>query len=201
MKYMLTAILVLLAATNAFGQTKITAIHYNVSIPDGDLQNYISDTSWIGFGFDGRWFVSPDVPATLGISLGWQVFDEETNETLDFNNGSLTGFQHRYINSFPLMVTGHYYFGDKNRMWIFAGVGVGTYAVIQRFEVGVFALEETTWHFGMYPELGVQIPLQEADLFLSGRYNYAFASGESIDGRSRDWSYWGIHVGLAYHGW
>jgi len=201
MKYILTAMFVLLAAANAFGQTKITAIHYDMSIPEGDTKNFVSDSSWLGFGFDGRWFVSPDVPATLGISLGWHVFDEETSEMMVFSEGALTGKQHRYINSFPLMVTGHYYFGDKDRMWIFAGLGVGTYAVIQRFEIGVFAFEETTWHFGMYPELGVQIPLQEADLFVSGRYNFAFKAGDSLDGQGKEWPYWGINVGLAYHGW
>lgn len=203
MKYILAAILVLLVAANAFGQNKITAFHYNISIPDQDLKNYISDTSWLGFGFDGRWFVSPDRPITLGISLGWQVFDEHTNETIVTENAALTGQQGRYVNSFPMMVTGHYYFGNKDKMWVFAGGGVGTYYIVQRFDVGVFAVEEDNWHFGFYPELGVQIPLQERDaaLFISGRYNFALAAGESVTGDEKDFNYWGFNVGFAYNGW
>jgi hypothetical protein len=203
MKYILAAILVLLVATSAFGQNKITALHYDISIPDGDLKNYISDTSWRGIGFDGRWFVSPDRPIALGISLGWQVFDEHTNQTFATENAALTGKQGRYVNSFPMMVTGHYYFGNKDRMWVFAGVGVGTYYTIQRFEVGVFALEEDNWHFGFYPELGVQIPVEqmEGDIFISGRYNYALGSGDTVSGKSWDYTYWGINVGFAYNGW
>ena len=167
------------------------------------MTGYISDASWIGFGFDGRWFVSPDRPITLGISLGWQVFDEHTTETLVTDRGALTGNQGRYINSFPMMVTAHYYFGNKDSMWFFAGAGVGTYYVIQRFEVGVFAFEENTWHFGLYPELGVQIPLQaglgsfrERPVQLRLR-----RAGESLTGGGKEWDYWQISVGFAYNGW
>jgi hypothetical protein len=202
MKYILATVLVLLVAANAFGQNKVTAIHYNVSIPDQDLKEYIGEVSWLGVGFDGRWFVSPDKPLTLGISLGWQVFDEQSFGTLESESAALTGQQRRYVNSFPMMVTGHYYFGNKDSAWFFAGAGVGTYYIIQRFDVGVFGFEVDDWHFGFYPELGVQIPLQmEADLFISGRYNFALASGESISGDEKDFSYWGINIGFAYNGW
>jgi hypothetical protein len=201
MKYSILIVLVLLVAVNAFGQNKITALHYDISLPDGNTKNYIDKTSWRGIGFDGRWFVNPDIPATAGISLGWHVFNKETSEPIVSDNAALSGYQYRYINSFPLMLTGHYYFGNKDQLWVFVGAGVGTYYIIQRFEVGVFAFEATNWHLGFYPEFGVQIPLREADLFVSTRYNFAFKSGESLSGQSQEYKYWGIHVGLAYHGW
>ena len=200
MKHFIVTILILLVAVNAFGQ-KITAIHYNISLPDQDMSNFIDETSWLGVGFDGRWFVNPDLPVTLGLSLGWQVFDTEQSGTIVFESGALTGNQNRYVNSFPMMLTGHYYFGDKDRLWMFAGLGVGTYYIMQRFEVGVFAVEANNWHFGLYPELGVQIPLQEADLFVSGRYNMALAAGESLTGDAKEYDYWGINIGVAYRGW
>lgn len=201
MKHLILIALTLLIAVNASGQSKITAFHYDVSMPDGRTKDFVDETSWLGVGFDGRWFLSSDVPATVGISLGWHVFDEKTDGTIVFDNGALTGTQHRYINSFPIMLTGHLYFGNKDRLWAFAGGGVGTYAIIQRFEVGVFAFEETNWHFGLYPEIGFQVPLQEVDFFMSTRYNYAFESGESLTGEAVDYSYWGIHLGFAYQGW
>ena len=85
------------------------------------------------------------------------------------------------------MVTAHYYFGNKEQLWFFAGAGVGTYYVIQRFDVGVFAFEEDNWHFGLYPELGVQIPLQQdSNLFVSGRYNLRFFGGSRSPGEAKD---------------
>jgi hypothetical protein len=78
---------------------------------------------------------------------------------------------------------------------------VGTYYTIQRFEIGVIALEETNWHFGGYPEVGIHFPLEEMDIIVNGRYNIAFDSGESISSDSAKWTYWGINVGLAYRGW
>jgi hypothetical protein len=41
----------------------------------------------------------------------------------------------------------------------------------------------------------------EADLFISGRYNYAFEAGESVTGGGKEWDYWQINVGFAYNGW
>lgn len=201
MKFFLTVFLLLAVAGGAFGQTKITALHYDVSIPDKDLKNYISETSWRGVGFDGRWFVKYPSTFTLGIAAAWHVFDEKTSGTITWPDGALTGHQNRYVNSFPLMVTAHYYFGDRNQLWAFIGGGVGTYYILQRFEVGVMAFEEGNWHFGAYPEIGVQIPLQEAALFVSGRYNYAFKTGESLSGEALDYNYWTIAIGLAYSSW
>jgi hypothetical protein len=99
------------------------------------------------------------------------------------------------------MATAAYYFGSKDHFWLYVGLGVGTYYTIQRFEIGVIALEENNWHFGGYPEVGVHLPLEEMDIIINGRYNIAFDSGESISSDSAKWTYWGINVGLAYRGW
>jgi len=201
MKFIITLLLLLMIATSAFGQSKITALTYNVSIPDGDMKNYIDETSWRGFGFDGKWFVDGDRPLTLGIALAWHVFNETTDGTIVLDQGALTGHQNRYVNSFPMMLTAHYYFGNRNQLWAYLGVGAGAYYMIQRFEIGVWAFEETHWHFGVVPEFGIQIPLSEADFLINVKYNYAFASGEPIAGDPIDWTYWGINVGLAYSDW
>lgn len=203
MKRLIVTILLLLVAATAFAQSKIATIHYDISFPGQEMNGYIDEASWLGFGVDGRWFVRPDMPVALGISAGWQVFDMETDETVVFDNGALTGKQDRSINSFPLMLTGHYYFGNKDRIWLFAGGGIGTYAIVERFDVGVFKFEKTNWHFGLYPEIGAQIHLTEMniDLFVSGRYNYAFEAGESFAGDAKAYDYWGIGVGVAYREW
>lgn len=203
MKYVLTMVLIIALSTGALAQSKITALTYNISIPEEDMTGYISDTSWRGIGFDGRWFMGGgDRPLAFGISLAWHVFNRGESGTLVFPNGALTGKQNRYLNSFPIMATAHYYFGSKDRFWLYVGGGLGTYYIIQRFEIGVIALEETNWHFGAYPEVGVHIPLEDMDIIINGRYNIAFEAGESITGDGgKEWIYWGINVGLAYRGW
>ena len=203
MKRSIITVLLLLVAATAFAQSKIATIHYDVSLPGEKMDGYIGETSWLGVGADGRWFVTPDSPIALGISTGWHVFDRETDGTIVFDNGALTGTQRRYINSVPLMMTAHCYFGDKDRIRLFAGGGIGTYAIIQRFEVGVFAYEKTNWHFGLYPEIGTQIYLTDLniDIFVSGRYNYAFEAGESLTGDAKAYDYWTMSVGVAYREW
>ena len=205
MKYIITTLLILLVAVNAFGQSKITILSYQMSIPDQRLENYIDETSFRGVGFDGRWFVSDETPITLGLALAWHVFDQKTDEMIVFDGGALSGMQNRYVNSFPIMLTGHWYIGNKDKLWISIGGGIGTYYIIQRLEVGVHSLEESNWHFGAYPEIGLQIPLSEADFFVSGKYNYAFDAGDSVQGvalQDRNYyNYWTISVGLAYQGW
>ncbi len=202
MKYVFAILLMVTLSTSVYAQSKVTALTYDVSIPNGDMTDYIADTAWRGIGFDGRWFLQGgDSPLALGISLAWHVFNQTESGTVVLSNGALTGHQNRYINSFPIMATAHYYLGNKDRFWLYVGGGVGTYYVIQRFEIGVIALEENNWHFGAYPEVGVHIPLEEMDIIINGRYNVAFSAGESITGDSKEWTYWGINVGLAYRGW
>jgi len=201
MKYLLCIALLLVVAGNAQGQEGVLAFHYNISIPTQDFTDYIDETSWIGGGFDGRWFVSPDRPFTLGLAASWHVFDQELDGTTELPNGAVTGHQHRYVNSFPIVATAHYYFGDRSRAWAFVGGGVGTYYVLQRFEIGVLAAEQGNWHFGAYPELGVQVPFRQADLFLSARYNCAFEAGESLSGVAKAYYYPSFQIGLAYHQW
>jgi hypothetical protein len=201
MKYILCIALLLAVAANAHGQTGFLAFHYNISIPAQDFTNYIDETSWIGGGFDARWFVSPDKPIALGLASSWHVFDQEMGGTMMLPNGALTGKQHRYINSFPIVATAHYYFGDQSKVWAFIGGGVGTYYVLQRFEIGVMSFEQGNWHFGAYPEFGVQIPFRQADLFLSGRYNCAFEAGESLSGEAKAYYYASFQIGVAYRQW
>ncbi len=200
MKYIIATLLVLLVAANAFGQTKITVLSYQMSVPDANLENYIDKTSFRGIGFDGRWFKGGS-SFTGGLSLAWHVFNKTTDGTIELEGSTLTGYQNRYVNSFPIMLTGHLYFGNKNSVWMFVGGGVGTYYIIQRFEIGVHSVEESNWNFGACPEIGLQIPLSEADLYVSGKYNWAYEAGESVQGDKLDLNYWTVSVGLAYQGW
>ncbi len=84
---------------------------------------------------------------------------------------------------------------------MYLGAGLGAYYVIQRFEIGVVALEEDNWHFGVAPEAGFLFPMGDALAIINTRFNYAFDAGEHIGGDLRDWMYWNVNVGYAYRTW
>ncbi len=93
----------------------------------------------------------------------------------------MSGTQIRYINSIPLMLNAHYYIGGKrDQLRPYLGVNVGTYYITQRLDMGVYTLQNDNWHFGIAPEFGFLAEVSRGTyLTASGRYNYAFDSGDS----------------------
>jgi outer membrane protein W len=78
---------------------------------------------------------------------------------------------------FPLLATGNYYFlTDPRAARPYAGLGVGAYAAERRLDVGIWTMADTSWHFGLAPEVGVVLPLARRNLTVSTKFNYAFAS-------------------------
>lgn len=195
------SVLVLCLATAASADNK-WGISYVIAIPDGDTQDYIGDTSWRGFGLEWRWSTESERPFTLGISLTWQVFHERLTGTQQLENGAVTGIQDRYLNSFPLMFTSHYYLGRDGGVQFFLGGGAGALAAIQRVHLGVNVLEETNWHFAVAPEVGLFIPFNhDVRGMVSVKYNYAFEAGTYIGGDKRDWQYFSVNLGLMWIYW
>ncbi len=116
-------ILSLLLSVNLFAQDFLTGLTYSISIPTGDTSEYISKTSFAGFSIDLRKFFSHN--ASVGFLVGWSAFEEETSETISRYVGDVSGEQSRLINSFPVMITTHYYLGEGREFRPFIGIGVG----------------------------------------------------------------------------
>ena len=99
---------------------------------------------------------------TLGLSFGWNIFDEKSYEPIDLDygaaSGTITGTQVRTINSFPILVGFDHYFGKQNDMRTFIGVNTGVYYILQRLNIGVYQIDNDNWHFGLAPEGGVVMP-------------------------------------------
>lgn len=152
-------------ASNAFalGDEKLTSIYWSVAKADGDFEKFIDQTSLRGFGLQGRWFVKSAL--SVGLVWEWQVFDQETddliNTTLGDNglNATISGKQFRYTNAFPILATAHLYLGTAGATRIFVGGGAGAYYMIDRLEIGLVALEEKNWRFGVAPEAGLLLPV------------------------------------------
>jgi outer membrane protein W len=168
---------------------------YQVSIPLSNTKDFTENVSWRGASFEARKAIKPNL--TVGLSLGWHVFDEETDEVVSFDNLDVSGDQLRYINSFPILLNAHKYFGQEGSMRPFVGLNAGGYVMEHRLEIGLVALEETNFHIGFAPELGFVFPLEgNSSIYLSGRYNYAFSAG-NVD----DQSYVGVTAGYAWSNW
>jgi opacity protein-like surface antigen len=193
--------MILLVGSAALAQDNITTVTYQPSIAQGDFSDFIKDTSWIGWGLEGRHFTSPTSRLTVGFSFAWHVFDEKWVGTTDFDNGSVTGTQRRWVNSLPFLLTGDFYFNRKNAIKPFIGIGAGAYYIVQRLDIGVWTSEKSNWHFGIAPEAGIQFPLGDIEGIIAARYNYAFAAGESVTGEAAEYQYLTGIIGLAYTRW
>lgn len=171
-------------------------ISYDIGLPVGGTADYIGQASFRGFGLEGRGFITDNL--SYGGSFSWAVFYEEVgpDEWTKEGDESTTAYgkQYRYINSFPLMATMHYYFGEWNSTRLYAGGGIGAHIVNQRTDVGIYVLKDEKWRFGLAPEVGVLIPVNfNSSLKLSAKYQYAVKAGDSDPV-----SYLSFNIGFAF---
>lgn len=197
----LPAVLALTIASEVRAQDFAFSATYEVSIPTGDLRDFVDDTSWRGFGLGYSKRLDND-RIFAGISFGWHVLDGRTNETTQIPNGAVTGTQRRWVNVLPIMAQGQYFFAETMRAKPFVGFGLGATYSEETLRIGVFEYEESNWHFGISPEAGVQVPMAYAlDLVLKARYNHAFKAGQGISGDEVEYAYFSIGVGIVHLGW
>lgn len=179
-KYIYLIGLFTLINTGAFAQGMF-GISYDIGVPVGGTTDYISQTSFRGFSMEGRGFITDNL--SYGGSFSWAVFYEEVGpDQFEEEDGTRTvyGKQYRYINSFPLMATMHYYFGEWDATRLYAGGGIGANIINQRTDVGIFVVKDEKWRFGLAPEVGVLIPVNfNSSLKLSAKYQYAVKAGDS----------------------
>ncbi len=193
-KYILIAIVSIFIGTAGYSQTSIYTLDYTMGFGTGSMGEYIGKASFRGLTFEGRGFVSDNV--SVGALFSWATFYEaRENETIVQDYTTLFGNQYRYINVYPMLAQVHYYFGiDPHKTRVYLGGGIGTYSVNKETQIGVWALEENKWHFGVSPEVGVLLPIAYATMInISLRYNYAVKTKNAPD-----YSWLGLSIGFAW---
>lgn len=195
MKYILAIVLVCMLVSGAQAQRSLFGITYDVSIPLGDMSDYIDKTSWRGFGLEGRWFYRPQI--TFGLDWAWHTFHMQSDETIEIENGAATGHQFRRIYASPILFTMHYYLqelDDRQPYNIYAGLGIGTYWIEEKLDLGIVTITDSNWHFGLAPEVGLMYQVKyDTYFYFNCKYNYAFSTSGSID-----YSFLGLNVGFIY---
>jgi hypothetical protein len=193
MTKILLTILCSLTLTYATAQGFFSAT-YDISVPLGKTSDYINSASFRGFGLQSRTFLADNV--SIGGGLGWHIMYENMGE-LQYHeeNLTITGIQYRYVNSFPLVLNAHYYTGTDGDIRWYAGGGIGLAHIIERTEIGLYAIENTGWNFVIAPEVGVLIPVNfNNSINLSVVYHNAFKGGD-IDTNT---GYLTFKVGVAF---
>jgi hypothetical protein len=181
--------------SNLLAQTAYFAVDYTIGFPSGNTKDFIKSASFRGITFEYRNFIENNV--SIGIDGGWQIFYERRPfATYTRGNESVSGVQFRYQNVVPLFAAADYYFGD-DEIRPYVGLGIGTLYSHQRVDMGLFSLEDKTWHFALRPEAGVLIEANiDLDFIMTARYIYGFeASGVSAQ------QYFSFNVGAAFRIW
>lgn len=175
----LAALVLALSASTARAEIPPTlvGVSYQFSIPIGETSNYTAPVSWRGIGLDVATFVKRDL--AVGLAFGWIVFHENVTETINFKGTDIYGNQDRTLNIWPTLVNARWFpkISSNRDIQPYIGANIGGYIIERYFAVGLTATQETHFHFGLAPEIGVFFQNPVGAVFLNARYNMAFASG------------------------
>ncbi len=205
MKYKFLIILLFLMGISLSAQQFLGVVSYSTALGTGNTSDYISEFAYKGVQFEGRTFTNRNW--TFGGTFGWNIFDTQISKLIhlekDNKVSDIQGTQVRYINSFPIMVNGHYYFMKrKDPIRPFIGLNVGLYYIKQRFQLGIFEANESNWHFGFAPEAGLLIPVGGMAIMANAKYNYALTAGKPLGGGTdNSHTYMSFNIGLVFYGY
>ena len=194
MKKFIFLVGILCLGFSAFAQDTYTSLHYDISVPLSNTQDYIGKGSWRGVGFDYRNKISGNF--AVGFSFGWHVFYERKDfDTYTEGNVSLSGVQFRYINSFPMHVNGTYFLGnEESDFQPFIGLGIGTTSFNKRTEMGLFQSTTKSWNFSMQPEAGFLYRVSYNTAIIGAAKYYSIFKNSKIDAQG----YLSFNVGFAW---
>jgi hypothetical protein len=195
MRIVTGVLLILLLGSGAHAQFGIGLLTYDISIPAGELEEYIGKTSWRGIGFEARKFMNPKT--SVGLLWHWNSFDEVADEPASWDNIYVEFPQDRFVYAMPIMASLHYYLyrvKERPKLLPYVGIGIGTYWIERQMNIPPGKFESSNWHFGLAGEIGgMFLFYRQTATLITLKYNYAF---ERRDAPS--YGYWGINIGFAY---
>ena len=184
-----------MAVAPAQAQDQWLAVSWGGATPSGDTKSFAEGTSFRNVGIEYVNFIKPNIG--VGFNASWSVFSNRVADvTTSLSGVDLHGTQIRYVNAFPLLVTGRYSLSRatrRNSVGAWVGAGVGALIGENRVDLGLFTAKETNWHLAVAPEVGVSYALsRDFALFGQGRYTYGFKTND-VSPR-----FFNFNVGLAW---
>ena len=155
----------------------LVAVTYQFSIPIGETFKYTPPVSWRGIGLDVATFIRRDL--AVGLAFGWNVFADNTTSTITIRGTDITGNQDRALNIWPTLVNVRWFpkISSNRDIQPYIGANAGGYIIERYLAIGLTASQETHYHFGLAPEIGVFFQNPVGAVLLNARYNMAFAAG------------------------
>lgn len=188
MKKILGILIITVFISNAsIAQRAFWSFNYHMSFGLGEQEDFIANSSFRGWGVDGRGFINQNI--SIGGSFSWEVFDQiyrnlpPTPVSVGLENieAHVTGVQYRFINTLPIMVNSHYYLGRDGEVRPYFGISVGTAYTETKTEIGLTSIEANGWGFAVQPEIGAMIPfgLTGVGANVAGKFRYTSQAGDT----------------------
>jgi opacity protein-like surface antigen len=156
-----------------------TSVLYSIGIPMGALKDHTNNVSGRGTTIEYQKFIKPNI--SVGVNFAYSVFyEEKPYGSYNMGTATLTGYQYRYNNLFPMLVNGQYHFLSEGMIKPYLGLGIGTVYNLRNTDMGTWTIEENNWHFLMSPEAGVVINVSPyVGIKVNAKYDNAFKISEA----------------------
>lgn len=157
-------------------------IQWNISVPTGDFENFINESSVRGIQFGGTYHFETNV--TLGGSVGYGAFFKKTGRmTVDYNNNTITAIHFRDLYSYYFMAEAGYAYQTDFIITPYGRIGIGAYYTEMVAQIGLLYWTDESWNFGLRPEIGALIALPNSGVgfIVNAKYNAAINYSENLD--------------------
>lgn len=169
--------------------------NYEVSSAVGSFGDYISETSWRGFGFEGRSMVRDNV--SVGLGFDFNRFSQEYSMLTESTGGggTISGPVYRYADQFAIKALFHLYL-RPGAVRPYLGVGLGGAWSYSYGQTADLSRTDNGFDFVASPEAGLVLTAargaSSAGLNVAFRYNYSTADFNGVT----DAQSWQVILGL-----
>jgi hypothetical protein len=159
--------------------------NYEVSSAVGSFSDdFISDTSWRGFSFEGRSMVAPRLSVGLGFNYNRFKQTDSNLTTTTSTGGTLSGPVYRYADQLAVKGLVHGYLME-GPLRPYLGVGIGGVWSYSYSQLADLVSSDDGFDFIVSPEIGLMFTLARGasslGLNAAFRYNYTTADFGDVD--------------------
>ena len=142
---------------SGYSPAALYSISWTLGVPLGSFHSFMSNVSYAGGNFVGRYFLRKGLAA--GFEFGWSNYYKKYPRMTYYGNDgmAITGTSYTYAFVIPWKAGAYYYFlpasiADPYAGLVFGGDYMEEHIIIQEYDI-----YNTQWGFTMSPEIGVLI--------------------------------------------